>query len=80
MLEKPGGFPSERVWEDSLGIWLPTGKKGRVQSLSTGSGEGHRKRHFTQRNCLFSLQHSLCRSCPAGLETGSQPARQKGGW
>ena len=36
---------------------------------------------FAQRNCLFSLQHSLGQSSPAGLVAGSQPARhKKGGW
>ena len=79
VLEKPWGFPSRRVGEDSPGVWLPAGTKGRAQSLSPGGGEGHRERHFAQQNCLFSLQHSLWQSCPAGLVAGSQTARQKGG-
>lgn len=46
VLEKPGGLPSRRVEEDSLGVWLPAGTKGRAQGLSPGGGEGHRERHF----------------------------------
>ena len=44
-----------------------------------GGEEGHREWHFPQQNCLFSLQHSLWQSYPAGLVAGSQTARQKGG-
>ena len=36
VLEKPGGLPSRRVGEDSLGVWLPAGTKKRAQGLSPG--------------------------------------------
>ena len=42
-------------------------------------GDGHINRYFAQRNRFFSLEHSLCRSCPAALVAGSQLARHKGG-
>ena len=55
MLEKPGGLPSRRGGEHSLGVWLPAGTKGRTQGLYLlGGREGHREKHFAQRNCLFS--------------------------
>ena len=73
------GTGSKRVREDRPGIWLPAGIKGRTQDLSPGGREGHRERHFAQRNCLFSSQHSLGNSCPGGLVAGSQQARHKGG-
>ena len=80
VLEKPWGFPSRRVGEDSPGVWLPAGTKARAQSLSPGGGEGHRERHtFLSKTAYQSLQHSLWQSCPAGLVAGSQPARHKGG-
>ena len=55
VLQKPGGAPSRGLGVESLGVWLPAGTKGKAQELSPVGGEGHRERHFAQRNCLFSL-------------------------
>ena len=79
MLVKPVGLPSRRIGEDSPGAWLPAGSKVKAQGLSLGGWGDHRERHFAQQNCLFSLQLSLCQSCPVGLVVASQPARHKEG-
>ena len=51
--------------------------QGEGPGIIPGCGEGHRESHFAQRNRLFSLYDSLCRSCPEGLVAGSQPASHK---
>ena len=53
VLEKPRGFPSRRAGEDSPGVWLPAGTKGRAQSLSPGGWGGSQREAFCSANRLI---------------------------
>ena len=46
LLEKPAGVLSRRVGEDSQGVWLPAGTKGRNQGLSPGEWGGSQREAF----------------------------------
>ena len=77
VLEKPGGFPSRRVWEDSPGVWLPAGTKGKVQGLSPrGWGRSQREAFCSSKLLIFLAEQPL----PVML-SGWKPASQaQGRW
>ena len=81
VLEKPGGFRQGGLGKTAKVSGYQLVPRGGPRVYPLGGGEGHRERHFAQRNCLFSSQYSasLWQSCPAGLVAGSQPVRHKGG-
>ena len=79
MLEKPGFFRQGGLGKTAKVSGYQLVPRGGPRVYALGGAEGHRERHFAQRNCLFSLQHSLGQSCPEGLVAGSQPARHKEG-
>ena len=78
VLEKPGWLPSRRVGEDSLGVWLPAGTKGRAQGLSPGRWGGSQRDEFCSAKLLIffaaqPLSVMPCRECRlSGWKAASQ--------
>ena len=79
VLGKPGRLRQGGLAKTSQVSGYQLVPRGGPRAYPLGGGEGHRKRHFAQQNCFFSLQQSLWQSCLAGLVSGSQPARHKKG-
>ena len=81
VLEKPGGFRQGGLGKTAKVSGYQLVPRGGPRVYPLGGGEGHRERHFAQRNCLFSLQHSLRQSCPASRLSDWKPVSQtQGRW
>ena len=79
VLEKPGRFPSRRVWEDSPGVWL-AGTKGTVQGLSPGGWGGSQREAFCSAKLLIFLAEQSLPVMPCRF-SGWKPASQaQGRW
>ena len=68
-------FPSRRVGEDSQGIWLPAGTKGRAQGLSPGGWGGSQREAFCSAKLLIFFAAQPLPAMPCRL-SGWKPASQ----
>ena len=75
LLEKPGGAPSRRVGEDSLGVWLQAGTKGRVQIR----GGSQREALCSAKLLIFSAAQPYA-VMPCRLSVWKPASQTQGRW
>ena len=80
VLQKLRGAPSWRVGEDSSGVWLPAGTKGRAQSLSPGGwGGSQREALCLAKLLIFSAAQPLA-VMPCRLSVWKPASQTQGRW